>query len=99
MFIIPVGNNIEQKGLPVVTLGLIAANVVVYLHQFSQFMQSGSHQAGWEGRASSISGCRCNSKAAKELFSLGLEKSEALASDDRFWIGTTASFCYRPDAN
>ena len=99
MFIIPVGNNIEQKGLPVVTLGLIAANVVVYLHQVSQFMQSGSHQAGC---ASSISGCRCNSKAAKELFSgsiLGLEKSEALASDDRFWIGTTASICYRPDAN
>ena len=57
MFIIPVGNNIEQKGLPVVTLGLIAANVVVYLHQVSQFMQSGSHQAGWEGEVNFYQQC------------------------------------------
>lgn len=48
MFIIPVGNNIEKRDVPFVTIGLIAVNVLVFLLQLSQFVDAGSREAGLE---------------------------------------------------
>lgn len=49
MFILPVGNNIEKRDIPFVTIGLIVVNVIVFLHQTSAFMQAGSCELAWQG--------------------------------------------------
>ena len=49
MIIIPVGNNIEKRDIPFMTIGLIVANVLVFLHQTSAFMQAGSGELAWQG--------------------------------------------------
>ena len=49
MFILPVGNNIEKRDIPFVTIGLIVVNVIVFLHQTSAFMQAGSSELAWQG--------------------------------------------------
>jgi len=49
MFILPVGNNIEKRDIPFVTIGLIVVNVIVFLHQTSAFMQAGSSELAWLG--------------------------------------------------
>ena len=44
-----VGNNIEKRDVPYVTIALMVANIVVYLHQVSQFGQAESRQAAIQG--------------------------------------------------
>lgn len=51
MFIIPVGNNIEKRDVPYVTIGLIAVNALIFLLQLSQFMEAGSREAGLQSEA------------------------------------------------
>ena len=49
MLILPVGNNIEKRDIPFMTIGLIVVNVLVFLHQTSAFMQAGSGELAWQG--------------------------------------------------
>ena len=49
MFILPVGNNIQKRDIPFVTIGLIVVNVIVFLHQTSALMQAGSNELALQG--------------------------------------------------
>jgi len=49
MFIIPVGNNIEKREVPYVTISLMVANALVYLHQVSQFAKSDTRETAVQG--------------------------------------------------
>jgi len=55
MFIIPVGNNIEKRDIPYVTISLIAMNVLVFLYQLSHFMAAGSQELAFQWEADFIS--------------------------------------------